>query len=91
MEATTWYANQADANVEGRNIGTLAVIAPLLQRMHVAEIIDQHLPADPQAEFNLGDILSVLIAARMFSPLGLINVAKWAKDSGAELLVEHPG
>jgi hypothetical protein len=90
MDTTTWYGNQADANVEGRNIGTLAVIAPLLQRMNVAEIIDQHLPADPQAEFNFGTILSVLIAARMFSPLGLINVAKWAKDSGAELLWNIP-
>jgi transposase len=90
MDANTWYGNQADANVEGRNIGTLAVIAPLLQRMQVAEIIDQHLPADPQAEFNYGNILSVLIAARMFTPLGLVNVAKWAKDSGAELLWNIP-
>ena len=68
MDTATWYGNQANANVEGRNIGTLAVIAPLLQRMKVAEIIDQHLPADPQAEFDYGNILSVLIAARMFSP-----------------------
>ncbi len=90
MDTATWYGNQADANVEGRNIGTLAVIAPLLQRMNVAEIIDEHLPADPQAEFKFGSILSVLIAARMFSPLGLINVAKWASDSGAELLWNIP-
>lgn len=90
MDTATWYGNQAAANVEGRNIGTLAVIAPLLDRMNVAEIIDQHLPADPQAEFDYGSILSVLIAARMFSPLGLINVAKWAKDSGAELLWNIP-
>lgn len=90
MDTATWYGNQADANVEGRNIGTLAVIAPLLQRMNVAEIIDQHLPADPQAEFQYGDILSVLIAARMFSPVGLSNVAKWAEESGAELLWNIP-
>jgi transposase len=90
MDPTAWYGNQTDANVEGRNIGTLAIIAPLLQRMNVAEIINQHLPADPQAEFDYGDILSVLIAARMFSPLGLINVGKWASDSGAELLWNIP-
>jgi len=90
MDTATWYGNQTDANVEGRNIGTLAVIAPLLERMNVAGIIDQHLPADPQAEFQYGSILSVLIAARMFSPLGLINVAKWAKDSGAEPLWNIP-
>ena len=90
METPVWYGNQVDANIESRNIGTLAVIAPLLQRMQVAEIIDQHLPADPQAEYPYGSILSVLIAARMFNPLGLMNVAKWAKDSGAELLWNIP-
>lgn len=90
MDTATWYGNQADDNVEGRNIGTLAVIAPLLERMNVAKIIDQHLPADPRAEFSHGTILSVLIAARMFSPLGLINVAKWAQESGADLLWNIP-
>ena len=58
--------------------------------MNVAEIIDQHLPADRQAEFDYGTILSVLIAARMFSPLGLVNVTKWAEESGAELLWNIP-
>ena len=90
MDATTWYGNQTDANVEGRNIGTLAVIAPLLDRMNVAQIINQHLPADPQAEYDYGNVLSVLIAARMFSPLGLVNVDKWAAESGAELLWNIP-
>lgn len=90
MDVQAWYGNQTEANVEGRNIGTLAVIAPLLERMNVAEIIDQHLPADSQAEYNYGNILSVLIAARMFSPLALVNVGKWAEESGAELLWNIP-
>jgi transposase len=90
MDTATWYGNQADNNVEGRNIGTLAILAPLIERMKVAQIIDQHLPADPRAEFDYGSILSVLIAARMFGPLGLVNVAKWAKESGAELLWNIP-
>jgi len=90
MDATTWYGNQTDANVEGRNIGTLAVIAPLLDRMNVAQIINRHLPADPQAEYDYGNVLSVLIAARMFSPLGLVNVGKWAAESGADLLWNIP-
>jgi transposase len=90
MDTTTWYGNQTEANVEGRNIGTLALIAPLLERMNVAQIINQHLPADPQAEYDYGNILSVLIAARMFSPLGLVNVGNWAAESGAELLWNIP-
>jgi len=90
MDATTWYGNQTDANVQGRNIGTLAVIAPLLERMKVAQIIDQHLPADPQAEYGLGTILSVLVAARMHSPVALVNVGRWAAESGADLLWNVP-
>lgn len=86
----TWYGSQADANVDGCNIGALAVVAPLLERMNVAGIIDQHLPADRQAEFGYGAILSALIAARMYSPMALVNVGAWAADSGAELLWNIP-
>ena len=87
---TTWYGNQTDANVEGLNIGTLALIAPLLDRMKVGSIINQHLPADPQAEYDYGRILSVLIAARMFSPLALMNVGRWASETGADLMWNIP-
>ena len=37
-----------------RAFGPLALIAPLLQRLGVASIIDQHLPPDPQLEFSHG-------------------------------------
>ncbi|MCP4641395.1 MAG: DUF4277 domain-containing protein, partial [bacterium] len=90
MDATTWYGNQTDANVEGRNIGTLAVIAPLLERMKVGEIINQHLRADPQAEYDFGTILSVLVAARMYSPVALMNIGQWATDTGADLMWNIP-
>lgn len=90
METTAWYGSQAESNIEGRNIGALAVVAPLLDRLKVAQIIDQHLPADPQAEYGYGTVLSVLIAARMYSSLALVNIAKWATESGAELLWNIP-
>ena len=44
------------AEVEGAALGSLAVIAPLLQRMQVADSIDRHLPANEQAEFPLGSV-----------------------------------
>lgn len=71
-------------------MGSLAVIAPLLKRIGVAEIIDRHLPADPQAEFRHGQILSLLIAARLYSPVALSNVAEWAVQSGADILWNIP-
>ena len=80
----TWYGNQSP--VEGRNLGPLALIVPLLERMDVAGIIDRHIPADPQAEYSYGRILSLLIAARVHSPVALSNIADWAEKVGAELL-----
>ena len=84
----TWYKNQSSA--ESCNFGTLAVVWPLLERMNVAQIINQHLLADPQAEFDHGTVLSLLIAARLYSPVALVNVADWASESGADILWDIP-
>jgi transposase len=70
--------------------GSLAVIAPLLEQMDIAGIIDRHIPADPQAEYTYGAILGLLVAARLSSPVALVNVADWARRSGAELLWKIP-
>lgn len=86
--AYTWYGNQSSA--ESCNFGSLAVVWPLLERMNVAGIIDRHLPADPQAEFAHGTVLSLLIAARLYSPVALMNVGRWAADSGADILWDMP-
>jgi hypothetical protein len=86
--AITWYGSQSEA--EGCHFGPLAVLGPLLERMQVASIIDRHLPADPQAEFSHGKVLSLLLAARLFSPVALVNVGRWAVDSGADILWGMP-
>jgi len=79
-----WYG-QAE-HVAGSNYGSLAVVWPLLQRMNVAGIINQHVPKDPQAEFDYGDVLELLIAARLHKPTALMNVSTWASESSAEAL-----
>jgi transposase len=84
----TWYENQSTA--ESCNLGPLAVICPLLERMNVAAIINRHLPADTRAEFDHGSVLSLLIAARLYNPVALVNVADWASDSGADIFWEMP-
>jgi transposase len=80
----TWYGGQNDA--KGTAFGSLVVVAPLLEQMGVADIIDQHLPVDEQAEFGYGTILSLLIAARVYSPVALSRVSEWAVTSGADVL-----
>ena len=68
------------------NLGPLAVVAPLLEQMDVAAIIDRHLPPDPQLEFSHGQVLRMLLGARLSQPVALVNVAAWAEESGAEHL-----
>lgn len=88
MTALTWYGNQTEA--EACRFGSLAVIFPLIERMNVIPIINQHCPADPQAEYDYGTTLSLLMAARLYSPTALSNVAPWARDSGADILWDVP-
>jgi transposase len=73
-----------------RAFGPLALIAPLLQRLDIVNIIDDHLPPDPQREFSHGRVLSLLLAARLCQPTALVNVATWAQDTGADLLWDIP-
>jgi hypothetical protein len=68
------------------NLGPLAVIAPLLEQMDLAPIIDRQLPPDPQLEYSYGSVLRLLLAARLCQPLALVNIAAWAEESGAEFL-----
>lgn len=74
---------------QGCNFGPLAVLAPLLQRMEVAQIIDQHLPPDPQAQYSHGHVLRLLLA-RLTNPVALCNVPQWAQTSGADILWNIP-
>jgi hypothetical protein len=70
--------------------GPLALIAPLLQRLDIAPIIDRHLPPDPQLAFSHGRVLSLLLAARLCQPTALINIPAWAARTGADLLWDIP-
>jgi transposase len=72
------------------NIGPLALIYPLLQKLDVANIIDRHLPPDPQLEVSHGRVLSLLLAARLAQPTALVNVAGWAEEFGADILWNLP-
>lgn len=87
--AIAWHG-AAVVEDEVLNLGPLALIHPLLQRLDVAGLIDQHLPADPQREFSHGQVLSMLLAARLAQPTALINVPAWAEKTGADLLWNIP-
>ena len=60
MAAFNWVGPIAAPTI--LNMGPLAVLAPLLDRLDLARIIDRHLPADTQQEFAHGDVLGLLLA-----------------------------
>jgi hypothetical protein len=86
--AIAWYGGTAAEKV--LNPGPLTLFHPLLKRLNVAGIIDRHLPPDPQLEFSHGQILSLLLAARLAEPTALVNVPDWAEKAGADLLWNIP-
>jgi hypothetical protein len=88
MVAFTWRGASAKQDVV--NAGPLALIDPLLDRLDVEAIIDRHLPPDPQLEYTHGQVLSVLLAARLCQPTALVNVADWAEKSGADIFANIP-
>jgi hypothetical protein len=85
----TWHGGAARAE-EVVNLGPLALIQPLLDQLDIASIIDRHLPPDPQLEFSHGQVLSLLLAARLCQPTALINVPAWAQKTGADILWNIP-
>ena len=88
MDAFTCHGESQD--VQGRNLGKLAVIAPMLERIKLKEIINQHIPADEQAEFDHGSILSLMLSARLYSPVAMSNIGEWAEKSGADIFSGIP-
>jgi transposase len=86
--AIAWYGGAVAEDV--LIPGPLTLFHPLLQRLDVAGVIDRHLPPDPQLEFSHGQILSLLLAARLSEPTALINVSAWAERTAAELLWNIP-
>jgi hypothetical protein len=70
--------------------GPLALIAPLLQRLDLAALIDRLLPPDPQLVYSHGRVLSLLLAARLCQPTALVNIPTWVRTTGADLLCDIP-
>jgi Domain of unknown function (DUF4277) len=88
MVAFTWRGTAATQDVV--NAGPLALIEPLLDQLDIEAIIDRHLPPDPQQEYSHGQVLRVLLAARLCQPTALVNVAGWAEKSGADIFANIP-
>jgi len=88
MVAFTWHGQTAAQSVV--NSGPLALVQPLLDQLDVEAIIDRHLPPDPQQEYSHGQVLNVLLMARLCHPTALVHVAEWAEKTGADIFANIP-
>jgi transposase len=88
MVAFTWHGTAASNRVV--NAGPLALIQPLLDQLDLEAIMDRHMPADPQQEYSHGQVLAVLLAARLCQPTALVNISRWAEATGADILWNLP-
>jgi len=89
MAAFTWRGSAASSQ-DVLNLGPLALVQPLIDQLDIEAIIDRHLPPDPQQEFSHGQVLRLLLMARLCQPTALVNVAQWAEKTGADILSNIP-
>ena len=89
MAAFTWRGTLAPQQ-DVLNLGPLALLQPLVDQLDLEAIIDRHLPPDPQQEFSHGQVLRLLLLARLCQPTALVNVAHWAEKTGADILSNMP-
>lgn len=73
-----------------KNLGPLALINPILEKMDIRKFVNTHCPADQRLEIPVGDVIYALVANRLCSPEPLLHVGEWAEYSGAELLIGTP-
>jgi hypothetical protein len=86
---TLTWRGAAQAN-EVVHLGPLALMQPLLEQLDIAALIDRHWPPEPQREFSHGQVLSLLLAARLCQPTALVNIPAWAARTGADILWHLP-
>ena len=72
------------------NLGPWPLYQPLFNELDLLSLFDQHLPRDPQQEYSHGQVLQLLLHARLNHPLALMNVVHWAEESGAATLHGMP-
>ena len=74
----------------GFNIGPLPLLWPFIRWLKIAEIVNAHCPADPQAEFSHGEVVEAMVACRLCNPVALYRVEDWAREEGAEHFLAIP-
>lgn len=74
-----------------RDVGPLLVVADILERLGVRDVIDRHAPQKGRAMLTCGEVICALIANRLCGPSPLYDVAGWATSAAIHERLGIPG
>jgi transposase len=66
----------AQVKVDTQRVGALPVISEFCNRLHLADIVNTHVPW--AGEVPLGDLVEILVANRLLEPKPIYKVGSWA-------------
>ena len=72
-------------------VGALPLVAPLMERLDVAGIVDRACPMRGRAQLTHGEVIAALVANRLTAPRPLYDVAGWANAYGTNEWLGTPG
>ena len=72
-------------------VGAMPLVAPLLERLDVAGIVDRACPMRGRAHLTHGEVISALVANRLTAPRPLYDVAGWANSYAINDWLATPG
>ncbi len=72
-------------------VGALPLVAPVLERLDVAGIVDRACPMRGRASLTHGEVVAALVANRLTAPRPLYDVAGWANAYGTNEWLGTPG
>jgi hypothetical protein len=72
-------------------VGALPLVAPVLERLDVAGIVDRACPMRGRASLTHGEVIAALVANRLTAPRPLYDVAGWANAYATNEWLGTPG
>ena len=72
MDATTRFKTQ--------RVGALPVIVAYLEKMRLAQIIDEHVPWE--GDVPLGTLVEIMVCNRLLNPKAQYKIGEWAERAG---------
>jgi transposase len=72
-------------------VGAMPLVAPMLERLDVAGIVDRACPMRGRAHLTHGEVIAALVANRLTAPRPLYDVAGWANAYAINDWLGTPG